>query len=181
MDKKAFLREVEEDDRPFVKRVAKTQLFRHFIEDAFEYDDNYEINLFNDCVEVVKGLKEYAEEYIFDQLLPSHWPLERVEVPLPTGEGVPEEWEREGRVSRRWFEEELMRDVECFPRLKEENYGSHLSRMKVEVEEKQSSIVPRDMKSVLKKYRQWCVCYRTGSPRSPSGQHSLLRHLLQRL
>lgn len=90
LDKKTFLREVEEDDLPFVKRVAKTQLFRHFIEDAFEYDDNYEINLFNDCVEVMKGLKEYAEEYIFDQLLPSHWPLKRVEVPLPTDEGVPE-------------------------------------------------------------------------------------------
>lgn len=58
----------------------------------------------------------------------------------------------------RWFEEELVRDVECFPRLKEKNYGSRVSRMKVEEEKERSSIVPRDMKSVLKKYRQWCVC-----------------------
>ena len=93
LDKKAFLREVEEEDRPFVKRIAKTQLFRHLIEDAFEYEDNYELNLFNDCIAVVRGMKEYAEEYIFDQLPPSHWPLQRVEVPMPTGEGVPEQWE----------------------------------------------------------------------------------------
>lgn len=90
LDKKSFLREVDEEDRPFVKRITKTQLFRHFIEDAFEYEDNYEINLFNDCVAIMSGLKEYAEVYLFEQLLPSHWQLKRVDVSLPTNEGVPD-------------------------------------------------------------------------------------------
>ena len=81
---------MDEADRLFVKRVAKTQLFRHFIEDAFEYEDNYEINLFNDCVAIMGGLKEYAEVYLFEQLLPSHWQLKRVDVSLPTNDGVPD-------------------------------------------------------------------------------------------
>ena len=91
LDKKSFLRAVDEGDRPFVKCIAKTQLFRHFIEDAFEYEDNYEINLFNDCVAMMRGLEEYAEVVLSEQLLPSHWELKRVDVSLPTNEGVPDE------------------------------------------------------------------------------------------
>ena len=40
LDKKGFLREVDEEDEKFVKGLMKTQLFQHFIEDAFEYEDN---------------------------------------------------------------------------------------------------------------------------------------------
>ena len=36
------------------------------------------------------GLKEYAEVYLFEQLLPSHCQLKRVDVSLPTNDGVPD-------------------------------------------------------------------------------------------
>ena len=63
-------------------------------------------------------------------------------------------------MRRRWYEEELTRDFDCFPRLKEANYGKRVSRMKVEAEETKKSIVPKDMKGLLKKYREWSVWHK---------------------
>ena len=88
---KSFLKNVDEDDLKFIKKMSKTQLFQHFIEDAFEYEDNYEINLFNDCITIVKGMGDYAVEYIIKQLLPSHWDLDIVDIPLPTSDDVKNE------------------------------------------------------------------------------------------
>ena len=88
---KSFLKNVDEDDLKFVKKMSKTQLFQHFIEDAFEYEDNYEINLFNDCITIVKGMGDYGVEYIIKQLLPSHWDLDIVDIPLPTSDDVKNE------------------------------------------------------------------------------------------
>lgn len=78
---KSFLKAVDEDDTKFVKKISKTQLFQHFIEDAFEYEDNYEINLFNDCVAIVKGMGDYAHDFIMSKLTPSNWDMEVVDVP----------------------------------------------------------------------------------------------------
>ena len=90
LDKKRFLRELDEDDKELVKKVIKTQLFRHFIEDAFEYDDdNYEIKVFIDCVKILDGMGDVAEEYIREKLTPSSWNLLETIVPLPTDEGLP--------------------------------------------------------------------------------------------
>ena len=90
LDKKGFMREVEEEDEKFVKGLMKTQLFQHFIEDAFEYEDNYEINLFNDCVEILRGMDDMGEKYIRKQLQPSNWKLTEVVVPAPSGTDLPE-------------------------------------------------------------------------------------------
>lgn len=90
LNKKHFFRAVEEDDKEFVKKVFKTQLFRHFIEDAFEYDDdNYEIKVFTDCVKILEGMGEFAEAYIREKLQPSSWNWREVNVPLPTNDGLP--------------------------------------------------------------------------------------------
>ena len=86
LNMKSFLKAVDEDDLKFVKKMSKTQLFQHFIEDAFEYEDNYEINLFNDCVKIMKGMGEYAQEYIMSKLTPSHWDLDVVDVPAASKE-----------------------------------------------------------------------------------------------
>lgn len=91
LNMKGFLKAVDEDDLKFVKKLSKTQLFRHFIEDAFEYEDNYEINLFNDCITVVKGMGDFANDYIFSKLTPSQWDMDTVDVPPPTNEGVSDE------------------------------------------------------------------------------------------
>ena len=83
---KSFIKAVDEDDVKFVKKISKTQLFQHFIEDAFEYEDNYEINLFNDCIAIRKGMGDYAQKYIMSKLLPSKWDVNVVDLPTPTFE-----------------------------------------------------------------------------------------------
>ena len=98
LDKKRFLRELDEDDKELVKKIIKTQLFRHFIEDAFEYDDdNYEIKVFTDCVKILDGMGDVAEEYIREKLTPSSWNLLETTVPLPTDEGLPSTYSIERR------------------------------------------------------------------------------------
>lgn len=143
LNMKSFLKGVDEDDMKFVKRLTKTQLFTHFIEDAFEYEDNYEINLFNDCVMIVKGMGEYGEEYIESQLTPSKWDLPVVDVPSPTKE------EESDNVSERWKGLDLI-EFDCFPKMQPALYGKKASRMKLEQVEHSKTIVPEDMKAVVK-------------------------------
>ena len=47
---KGFLRQVEEEVKPLMKTLCKTQMFSHFIHDAYEYDDNYEVQVFTDVM-----------------------------------------------------------------------------------------------------------------------------------
>ena len=139
-----FLHKVDEDDLKLVKCIVKTQMFHHFIEDAFEYEDNYEINLFNDCIALQKGLGSYAEEYIRDKLNPRNWMMQRVEVEMPNGVDLPANWE----------EETLMRDVDRFPKLDERFCAKRLGRMQVSRIPQEKTIVPPNMKALLKELKE---------------------------
>lgn len=147
LNMKSFLKGVDEEDVKFVKHLTKTQLFTHFIEDAFEYEDNYEINLFNDCVRIVKGMGEYAEEYIESQLTPSKWDLPVVDVPSPTKDVEAES------VSERWKGLDMI-EFDSFPRMQPALYGKKTPRMKLEQVERPKTIVPEDMKVVVKSLKK---------------------------
>ena len=53
---KGFLRQVEEEVKPLMKTLCKTQMFSHFIHDAYEYDDNYEVQVFTDVMKLAEEL-----------------------------------------------------------------------------------------------------------------------------
>ena len=78
---KAFLREVDEEKYDFLKMLCRTQLFSHFVHDAYEYDDDYETRVFREAMQLKGEMGEVFEEYLVSALSPDHWQKQEVEVP----------------------------------------------------------------------------------------------------
>lgn len=151
LNRKKFVHEVEEEDKKLVKAISRTQLFHHFVEDAFEYEDNYEINLFNDCIRLQKKMGHYAEDYIRDRLNPKNWELQTVNVDLPKATDLPENWEAES----------MLRDPDRFPKLEKSFFGKRMPRLSPTKIAQSHTIVPEDLDAVLKKLKkqkkEWAV------------------------
>lgn len=77
---KGFLRHVDEDAKQLMKAICRTQLFSHFIHDAYEYDDNYEVRVFTETMKLREELKEYTDNYVIEMLSPKMWKTRHVEV-----------------------------------------------------------------------------------------------------
>ena len=87
---KGFLKHVDEEVKPFMKMLCKTQMFSHFIHDAYEYDDNYEVRVFNDVMKLSAELGDYTEDYVVDALSPKKWEKRVINVPPCDLRGLPE-------------------------------------------------------------------------------------------
>ena len=87
---KAFLKKVDEEKKPLLKAMCKTQLFSHFIHDAYEYDVNFEVQVFNDVMKLHEELEEYTEDYVIDRLIPTKWHKQVVDVPPCDLRGLPD-------------------------------------------------------------------------------------------
>ena len=87
---KGFLRQVEEEVKPLMKTLCKTQMFSHFIHDAYEYDDNYEVQVFTDVMKLAEELGDYLEDYVMDALSPTKWERRVVDVTPCDLRGMPE-------------------------------------------------------------------------------------------
>ena len=87
---KGFLRKVDEDNKPFLKAICRTQLFHHFVHDAYEYDDDYEVRVFKEAMKLKPALDEYLEPYLLKQLSPENWETQKVDVTPCNMEGMPE-------------------------------------------------------------------------------------------
>lgn len=70
--------------------MCKTQLFSHFVHDAYEYDDNFEVQVFNDVMKLREELEDYTEGYVMDHLMPTKWHNKVVNVPPCDLRGLPE-------------------------------------------------------------------------------------------
>lgn len=86
---KAFLKHVDEENRPLLKAICKTQLFSHFVHDAYEYDDNYEVRVFTEVSKIYHELGEYTEEYVLDALSPVNWVKHPIDVTPCDLRGLP--------------------------------------------------------------------------------------------
>lgn len=86
---KAFLKQVDEESKPLLKAICKTQLFSHFVHDAYEYDDNYEVRVFNEVTEIYHELGEYTEEYVVGALSPVNWTKHEVDIAPCDLRGLP--------------------------------------------------------------------------------------------
>lgn len=137
---KKFLKSISEENQPIIKNIVITQLFNHFIHDAHDFDDNYEVNLFNEAISVLKELGDYAVEYIMSFLLPDKWRTTTVEIPAPDSKGLAFGWE--GLV--------FTRDPEFFPELNKELFGDSVKRLKMKYSDVPRTIIPQDWKSVKK-------------------------------
>ena len=73
-----------------LKAMCKTQLFSHFVHDAYEYDDNFEVQVFNDVMKLREELKELTEGYVTQSLLPTQWEKKVISVPPCDLRGLPE-------------------------------------------------------------------------------------------
>ena len=144
LNRKKFIREVEEEDTKLVKAISKSQLFHHFVEDAFEYEDNYEINLFNDCIKLRQRMGHYAEEYIRERLNPKNWELQTVNVETPNAAHLPENWETES----------MLRAPDRFPKLEKQFFGKRSPRMIPTKIAQSKSIVQEDIDALLKKLKK---------------------------
>ena len=98
---KSFLKHVDEDSKPFLKSVCRTQLFSHFIHDAYEYDedeffdddeydDDYEVRVFTEAMKLKHELGDVFEPYIISALSPEHWMKHEVNVTPCDLRGLPE-------------------------------------------------------------------------------------------
>ena len=87
---KSFLRHVDEESKPFLKSVCRTQLFSHFIHDAYEYDDDYEVRVFTEAMKLKHELGDVFEPYIISALSPEHWKKHEVNVTPCDLRGLPE-------------------------------------------------------------------------------------------
>lgn len=87
---KSFLKSVDEEKKPLLKAMCKTQLFSHFVHDAYEYDDNFEVQVFNDVMKLREELEDYTEAYVTDSLIPTKWDSKVVNVPPCDLKGLPE-------------------------------------------------------------------------------------------
>lgn len=87
---KAFLKHVDEDSKPFLKSVCRTQLFSHFIHDAYEYDDDYEVRVFTEAMKLKHEMGDVFEPYIISALSPEHWKKHEVNVTPCDLRGLPE-------------------------------------------------------------------------------------------
>lgn len=89
---KGFLKKVDEEKKPLLKAMCKTQLFSHFVHDAYEYDDNFEVQVFNDVMKLREELEDYTEGYVTSSLIPTHWNNKVINVPPCDTNGLPEEY-----------------------------------------------------------------------------------------
>lgn len=90
---KAFLKHLDgEESKPLLKAICKTQLFSHFVHDAYEYDDNYEVRVFTEVSQIYHELGEYTEEYALDALSPVNWTLHVVDIAPCDLRGLPAGW-----------------------------------------------------------------------------------------
>ena len=151
LNRKKFLHEVKEEDVALVKIISKTQLFHHFVEDAFEYEDNYEINLFNDCIQLYQKMGHHAEDYIRERLNPKNWQLQMVNVEMPKATNLPDNWETES----------MLRDPDRFPKLEKQFFGKRTTRLFPTKLPQAKSIMPDDLDALLKKMKkekkEWTV------------------------
>ena len=94
---KGFLKHQEDEPKAFLKAICKTQLFSHFIHDAYEYDDNYEVRVFTEVMKIYQELGEYTEEYVLDALSPLNWVKHEVDVTPCDLRGLPNGYPLNGR------------------------------------------------------------------------------------
>lgn len=133
--------------------MCKTQLFSHFIHDAYEYDDNFEVQVFNDVMKLREELEEYTEDYVIDRLIPTKWHKQVVDVPPCDLRGLPDGQVSLMKISNvcRWEGRVFQRDPEIFPALDTELFGESVKRMKVPKEEVDTDpFVPEDLKALKK-------------------------------
>ena len=86
---KAFLKQVDEESNPLLKAICKTQLFSHFVHDAYEYDDNYEVRVFNEVTKIYHELGDYTEDYVVGALSPVNWTKHEVDIAPCDLRGLP--------------------------------------------------------------------------------------------
>ena len=86
---KAFLKQVDEESKPLLKAICKTQLFSHFVHDAYEYDDNYEVRVFNEVTKIYHELGDYTEDYVVGALSPVNWTKHEVDITPCDLRGLP--------------------------------------------------------------------------------------------
>ena len=144
LNRKKFTHEVKEEDAKLVKTISKSQLFQHFVEDAFEYEDNYEINLFNDCILLHQRMGHYAEEYIRERLNPKNWELQTVNVEMPNATHLPENWEAES----------VLRAPDRFPKLEKQFFVKRGARLTPAKIAQSKTIVPEEIDALLKKLKK---------------------------
>lgn len=151
---KGFLKQVDEEVKPFMKALCKTQMFSHFIHDAYEYDDNYEVQVFTDVMKL-EELGDYLEDYVMDALSPKKWEKRVVDVTPCDLRGLPEGWMCDVGVMGRWEAKVFERDPEVFPALDKELFGDPMKRMKIEPLQgaKEFSFVPEDVKLLKKELK----------------------------